>query len=125
MATEEDEKQTNYWLTAVLICAPVLIVMALLITFDGGWLHNIWFNYGWSSDKGNGPEALQQTILYAGIAAILIPAVRHFLKREFDKVHHKIESEHDRIAAEHEKFHRKLDAILDFHGITVEDPDGE
>ena len=54
------------------------------------WAGNLWFNYGWPSDKGNGPEALQQTIVYFTIAAVFVPVVRHFIAREFDKVHHSI-----------------------------------
>lgn len=102
---EEKRPSSSYWLIALVLAAPVLITLVLLITFSGGWLHNLWFNYAWSSDKGNGPEAIQQTILYGTIAAVLIPAVRHFVKREFDKVHAKIETEHAKI-------HAKLDHII-------------
>lgn len=54
------------------------------------WLWILWFEYGWSSDKGNGPEALQQTILYAAIVAVLVPVVRAFIKRELAKAHDEI-----------------------------------
>ena len=54
-------------------------------------LNYLWINYFWSSDKGNGPEAIQQTVIYAVAAVIFIPPVRHFIKREFEKVHHKID----------------------------------
>jgi hypothetical protein len=94
-----EDKEPNYWGLAILISLPILIGLALLITFVGGPLHNLWFGYGWSSDKGNGPEAIQQTVLYAAIAAVLIPAVRRFIKREFGKLHKKIEEGHDEIHA--------------------------
>lgn len=95
----EEETPNYYWGLALLISLLVLIVLALLITFVGGPLHNLWFNYFWSSDKGNGPEAIQQTVLYGVIAAVLVPAVRHFIKREFGKLHKKIEEGHDEIHA--------------------------
>lgn len=105
MADVAEKKGSNYWVFALVLSLPVLLALVLLITFSGGWLHNLWFNYAWSSDKGNGPEALQQTILYGAIAAILIPAVRHFLKREFGKVHAKIETEQAKV-------HAKLDHVI-------------
>ena len=54
-------------------------------------LNYLWFTYFWSSDKGNGPEGLQQTVVYAIAAVILVPPVRHYIKREFEKVHHKLD----------------------------------
>jgi hypothetical protein len=61
------------------------------------WLHNLWFNYAWSSDKGNGPEAIQEAL----IVAALIPAVRRYVKRELAKAH--------------DELHRKLDHIIKHH----------
>lgn len=54
-------------------------------------INYLWINYFWASDKGNGPEAIQQTIFYAIVALVLVPPARHFIKREFEKVHHKID----------------------------------
>jgi hypothetical protein len=54
-------------------------------------INYIWINYFWASDKGNGPEAIQQTIVYAIAAIILVPPVRHFIKHEFEKIHHKLD----------------------------------
>jgi ABC-type Fe3+ transport system permease subunit len=88
-----EDQESNVWASwflAVIIALPLLIVLGLLITFLGGPLHNLWFNYAWSSDKGNGPEAIQQTILYALVAALFIPIVRHFIQRELKKAHDEI-----------------------------------
>ena len=93
----EEEKEPNYWGVTLLICAPIIVALIVIISFVGGPLHRIWFDYFWSSDKGNGPEAIQQTILYGAIAAVLIPAVRHFVKKEFNSVHEKIEEVHDHL----------------------------
>jgi uncharacterized membrane protein len=68
-------------------------------------LNSIWINYFWSSDKGNGPEAIQQTVLYAAVAAILIPAVHRFVKRELEKIHNKLDSAHMKM--DHIIFHSK------------------
>ena len=54
-------------------------------------INYLWINYFWSSDKGNGPEAIQQTAFYAVVAIALVPPARHFIKHEFEKVHHKID----------------------------------
>ena len=79
------------------------------------WLHTQWFGYFWPSDKGNGPEAIQQTLVYGLIAAILIPPVRHFFKRHFEKLHSKMdhiiehtESIPDYVEPEFEKFEHWL-----------------
>lgn len=73
------------------------------------WLYTLWFGYAWSSDKGNGPEAIQQTIVYGLAAIILIPPVRRFLKFEFDKVHAKIDRGHQELHEKLDELHRKVD----------------
>jgi hypothetical protein len=81
----------GYWGISIFTCAVLFVIVASVSYFGNWhWAYNLWFNYGWSSDKGNGPEALQQTVVYAVIAIVLVPAVRRFIKREFDKVHHSI-----------------------------------
>ena len=55
------------------------------------WMSNLWLGYFWPSLKGNGPEALVQTVVYGAIAAVFVPFVRHFIKREFNKVHAKMD----------------------------------
>jgi hypothetical protein len=81
----------GYWGLAALVCFVVFGIVAL-ISFTSGWhwLDTAWFGYSWPSDKGNGPEALQQTVVYALAAAVFIPVVRHFIAKEFQKVHHSI-----------------------------------
>ena len=72
-----------------------------------GWFQNLWINYFWASDKGNGPEALQQTVIYATIAVLLVPPIRHALER-FAKRH--VESIKAHAEAENAKIHEKIDA---------------
>jgi hypothetical protein len=66
----------------------------------GHWFYTLWFGYGWPSDRGNGPEALQQTIVYAAIAAIFVPIVRHFFLRELKKAHDEVHEHLHHIADE-------------------------
>lgn len=54
-------------------------------------MSNLWFSYFWPSLKGNGPEALVQTVLYAGIAALVWPPARRWFKREYQEVHAKLD----------------------------------
>lgn len=68
----------------------------------------LWINYGWSSLKGNGPEAVVQTLVYAAAAVLLIPPVRRFVLAEFHKVHSKIDKGHLEL-------HAKLDHIIEHH----------
>jgi hypothetical protein len=69
------------------------------------WLSNLWFGYAWPSDKGNGPEALMQTIIYAAIAVVLVPAVRRFVKAQFARVH-------DKLSNGEAELHAKLDRSI-------------
>jgi ABC-type Fe3+ transport system permease subunit len=84
-------KLKGYWGISILVAVVVFGLIAAASYFGNWhWASNLWFNYGWSSDKGNGPEAIQQTILYAVVAAVFIPVVRHFIAKEFAKVHQSI-----------------------------------
>lgn len=80
------------------------------------WLAHLWFTYFWSSDKGNGPEALQQTVVYAAVAALFVPVVRHFIERHVQSLKAHISSEHaalrEHVMAEHQKVHDRLDALM-------------
>ena len=79
----------------------------------------LWIEYFWSSLKGNGPEALVQTAAYGVIAAVLVPAVRHFLHREFDKVK-------THVSGENALIHAKMDHIIKHHpDIPDFNPKGE
>lgn len=75
------------------------------------WLYNIWYGYGWPSLKGNGPEALVQTIVYGIIAIILIPPVRRWFKAEYQKVHDRLDHAHER----QEEITRHLQHIIKHH----------
>jgi len=69
----------------------------------------VWINYFWSSDKGNGPEAIQQTVIYAALAVTFIPAVRHFFTNHFESV--------KRLAEKHHK--EKMDQAQQHHEATL------
>jgi hypothetical protein len=60
------------------------------------WFSNLWYNYFWSSDKGNGPEAIQQTVLYAALAVTFVPVVRHWFEGHMKALHEKF-TEHERM----------------------------
>jgi hypothetical protein len=58
------------------------------------WLHlwiQIWIGYFWPSLKGNGPEALLQTIAYAAIAYAFYPPFRRWVKHEASVYHQKLD----------------------------------
>lgn len=57
-------------------------------------LHEIrylWFHYAWPSDLGNGPEALQEMAIIAVLSSLIYPPLRHYIQREFEKIHHKLD----------------------------------
>jgi hypothetical protein len=54
-------------------------------------LSYIWINYFWSSLKGNGPEALVQTVVYAGAAYLFIPPVRKYIDAHMKDIHKKMD----------------------------------
>lgn len=98
------EDPSALWLIAVVVVAvPFVLIAVLSWALHWHWLPALWFDYAWPSDKGNGPEALQQTIVYAAVAAVLVPAVRHFVAREFGKVHHKIDHVHATMVTHHDE----------------------
>ena len=61
------------------------------------WLYTLWYGYVWPSLKGNGPEAVVQTVVYGVLAIILIPPVRRFAKAEFEKVHARLDAAHSKL----------------------------
>jgi len=83
MNETEDATTTRLtWWVAIATALLLFAIIALLSWFDHWhWVSNLWFNYAWSSDKGNGPEAIQQTIVYAVAATLLIPPIRHAMER--------------------------------------------
>jgi ABC-type Fe3+ transport system permease subunit len=106
--SEEPYKIKIPWSLTIVLALIVAVPVFFIAWFAGSWLSNLWFNYAWASDKGNGPEAIQQTVVYAAIAAILIPAVRRFLKFEFERLHTKIEKGQDEM---HDHLHHLHDQL--------------
>ena len=45
----------------------------------------LWYGYNWPSLKGNGPEAIDQTIVYAAIGLMLYPPLRKWSRRELKR----------------------------------------
>lgn len=108
------EDPSKLWLLAALVTAiPLVMVATLSWCLHWHWLPDLYFGYTWPSLKGNGPEALAQTIVYGAVAAILVPAVRHFLAREFEKVHHKIDHVHETMVFHHEERKAAMEELHD------------
>jgi hypothetical protein len=108
MAVEQQPatSTTFKWVATLVVVIPIAVIAILSWQLHWHWLPNLWFNYAWPSDKGNGPEALQQTIIYAAIAVLLIPPIRKAIER-FAKRH--VESIKNHIVAENKAIHEKLD----------------
>jgi hypothetical protein len=72
------------------------------------WLSHQWFTYWWSSDKGNGPEAITEMVGVAFFGSLLIPRVRRWWKRHIEdlKAH---------AVGENKLLHEKLDHIIKNH----------
>lgn len=51
----------------------------------------LWFNYFWPSLKGNGPEALVQTVVYGLIAIVFVPPIRRWFKAHLESIHAKVD----------------------------------
>ena len=45
-------------------------------------LYVLWYGYAWPSLKGNGPEALIQTIVYGALAVAIYPPLRKWATQE-------------------------------------------
>ena len=58
------------------------------------WLHVLWYNYGWPSDQGNGPEAVQEIVITAIVASLFIPRVRRWWQRHIKSIHDKLDAHH-------------------------------
>lgn len=72
-------------------------------------MYTLWFGYFWPSLKGNGPEALVQTVVYAAAAVLLIPRVRRFLTRHIvTPLHAKLDAHHQAMKAQAEGHHEAL-----------------
>ena len=55
------------------------------------WLYTLWFGYFWPSLKGNGPEALVQTVVYGLIAYAFVPVFRKFINSHMKSIHRKLD----------------------------------
>jgi hypothetical protein len=78
--------------------------------FDATIVHefwSLWFNYFWPSLKGNGPEALVQTVAYAAVGVVLLPVFRKVLREEAERAHKIASGE----VVDLEADLRKLDAV--------------
>jgi hypothetical protein len=51
----------------------------------------LYYGYLWPSLKGNGPEAIAQTVLYGAIAVLVVPAARAFITRHVGDLHDKLD----------------------------------
>jgi hypothetical protein len=76
------------------------------------WLYSLWYGYFWPSLKGNGPEALVQTVTYGAVGLTLIPVVRKFLRNEAKKAHLEI------LAGEHELEKVGADLLKPFKSVV-------
>ena len=74
-------------------------------------LHNLWFGYWWPSLKGNGPEDSTSLLIVGIISAFLIPAVRRFFHRGWDRLHSKL----DGLGDHHRETQRMLRHVIDQH----------
>lgn len=104
-------KKSAWFFSAYLCFFVAVFASGITWLVHWHWLNVLWFHYAWPSDVGNGPEAIQQTILYFIIAAICIPIVRQFVKREFSILHEKIESHEDHFAAIQANLHLALRGV--------------
>lgn len=73
--------------------------------------HHLWLDYWWSSVKGNGPEDLTSLVFVGILSAFLIPAVRRFFHRGWDRLHDKL----DGLGAHHKETQRLLHHVIRHH----------
>lgn len=78
-------------------------------------LNYIWINYFWASLKGNGPEAVVQTIVYALIAYTFIPPFRRFINGHFKATKELAQAHHDERMSQAESHHSAAIALARAH----------
>ena len=71
------------------------------------WLSYKWFIFWWPSDKGNGPENVQWTVLALIVASLLIPRVRKFFSNHMKAIHEKLDHHHEEMLRQAEDHHVK------------------
>ena len=64
-------------------------------------LYTLWFGYVWPSLKGNGPEALVQTVAYAAVAVAVYPPLRKWATKEERAMRAELHSKVDHIIKHH------------------------
>ena len=83
------------------------------------WMTNLWFNYFWPSLKGNGPEALVQTVAYAVggflLSYVFIPQVRKFVNGHVKSFHDKLDAQHLARMNQAERHHAEAMKKADDH----------
>lgn len=85
-----------------------------------GWLSHQWYWYWWPSDRGNGPENIQWTLLAVIVASLLMPRVRRFFKRHFESVHAKLDHHHEMVLQQNEAHHEEaLQLARDHHELHM------
>jgi ABC-type Fe3+ transport system permease subunit len=117
-ASEKGAVGTVIFVLAILVLIGAVVgIVAYLAT--GNHAGVLWFNYAWSSDKGNGPEAIQQTIIYAAIAALIYPpsrkAVERWIERHKDDLKRDRQALDEKASAERQELDRKLSHIIKYH----------
>jgi|ERR1017187_4584081 hypothetical protein len=84
------------------------------------WIANLWFNYFWPSLKGNGPEAIVQTVVYALIAVIFVPPIRHYVTAHVKSIHEKLELHHEEVLRQAEVHHKQhMDLVKKHHAAVL------
>ena len=76
----------------------------------------IWINYFWASLKGNGPEALVQTVVYGALAYSFVPAFRRFVNNHVRSIHVKLDAQHAEKMEQAERHHAEHLAAIRRYG---------
>lgn len=74
----------------------------------GHWAHHLWFTWFWPSDKGNGPENIQWSVVVALAVAVLWPPVLRRIHRFVDR---KADNLKAHVTAEHARIHERIDGL--------------
>lgn len=84
------------------------------------WLSNLWFNYFWASLKGNGPEAIVQTVVYGLIALVVVPPFRRWVGDHMRSLHSKLDAHHEALLSQAEGHHEQhLDLVREHHAVVL------
>jgi hypothetical protein len=75
----------------------------------------IWLQYFWGSLKGNGPEAIVQTVVYGLIALVFVPPIRHWAERHVKAIHDKLDHHHEQLLQQAEEHHESQVSLMKEH----------